>query len=361
MELAMTKSNNRKNEHVSLAQKFYREKESPLKDVQLVHHSLPQTDLDQVDLAVSFAGLNFKAPFFINAMTGGSQWSQTINEKLAIIARESQLAMATGSVSAALKDPSLAPSYQVVRQVNPHNIILANLGANHGLENAKRAVDLLQADALQVHLNAPQEIVMPEGDRTFSQWLDNIQAICSGLDLPVIVKEVGFGMSKETVQTLEEAGVTYIDVSGSGGTNFAQIENYRRKENKLDDFEGIGQTTAISLLEAMEARQKSQIIASGGIRTPLDIVKSLALGADLVGISNQILHLAIKDVNKAIETIDQWKEELKKWYTILGAKKSADLQVKTDLVITGQTAAWCQARQIDLTPYAKRRAKSQTR
>lgn len=350
----MAKQNNRKNEHVSLSEKFYPDKVSPMSDIHFVHHSLPQTKVSDVDLSVEVGDLHFDYPFFINAMTGGSDWTKSVNEKLAIIARETNLAMATGSVSAMIKDPSLAESYTIVRERHPDGLIMANLGAGHGLENAKKAVDTLGANALQIHVNAPQEIVMPEGDRDFNHWISNIEEVVTGLDVPVIIKEVGFGMSKETIQLLESLGVKYIDISGAGGTNFAQIENYRRKDFKLDDLELIGQSTAISILEANEVRKQSHLIASGGIRKPIDIVKSLALGAEVVGLSSQFLHMALDDVDQAIETVENWKDELIKFYTILGAKKTSDLAKVTDLVITGETAQWCQARNINIQKYASR-------
>lgn len=349
----MPKTNNRKNEHVSLSEKFYAHGDSSFKDIAFVHHSFPQTDVKDVDLSVTLNNLHFSSPFFINAMSGGSVWTGKVNEKLAIIARETGLAMATGSVSAALKDPSQADSFKIVRQTNPKGLIFANLGAGHGLENAKRAVDLLEADALQIHLNAPQEIVMPEGDREFSDWIQNIQEIADGLSVPLIVKEVGFGMSRETVAVLESIGVRLIDISGRGGTNFAQIENYRRKNFKLDDFEEWGQSTVVSLLEAQEAATKAAIIASGGIRRPMEIVKSLALGASINGLSSQIMHMALDNVDETILTINHWKEEIKRIMTLLGAKTIGDLR-QTDLIISGASAQWCDARKIDTSHYAFR-------
>lgn len=349
----MPKTNNRKNEHVSLSEKFYADGDSSFKDVSFVHHSFPQCDVKDVSLNVSLEGLQFTSPFFINAMSGGSAWTGKVNEKLAVIARETGLAMATGSVSAALKDPSQADTFRIVRQTNPNGLVFANLGAGHGLENAKRVVDLLDADALQIHLNAPQEIVMPEGDREFSNWIENVQSIVDGLEKPVIVKEVGFGMSRETVKLLESIGVTLIDISGKGGTNFAQIENYRRKDFKLDDFEAWGQSTVVSLLEAQESVNKASIIASGGIRRPMEIVKALALGASVSGLSSQIMHMALDDVDEAIATLLNWKEEIRRIMTLLGAASVEDLR-KTDLIIGGQSAEWCEARDIDKRTYAFR-------
>lgn len=348
------KKTNRKNEHVSLAEKFYPKTDNPFNDIQFIHHSLPNVNVDDIDLSTTINKLTFSAPFFINAMTGGSDWTGRVNEKLAIIARETGLAMATGSVSSALKEPDTAQSYKIVRKTNPNGLIFANIGAGHGIENAKKAVDLLSADALQIHLNAPQEIVMPEGDRQFSHWINNIQSIVDNLSVPVIVKEVGFGMSRETVEILQSIGVQVIDISGVGGTNFAQIENYRRKDYKLDDLESWGQSTPVSLIEASSVLETStHLIASGGIRTPLDITKSIALGAHLVGISGEILHLLLDDVDLAIQTIQQWKDTLAKIYTILGSQTLSDVQ-HTQLMITGDTAQWCQTRKIDIQHYASR-------
>ena len=349
----MSKQINRKNEHVSLSENFYKDGDSSFKDVHFVHHSFPQMDVADVDLTTDLGDLHFSLPFFINAMTGGSDWTGKLNQKLAIVAHETGLAMATGSISAGLKNPEVEESYKIVRKENPEGLVFANLGAGHGVENAKKAIDLVEADALQIHVNAPQELVMPEGDREFSNWLENIQEIVETIDVPLIVKEVGFGMSRETVTQLQEIGVKYIDISGQGGTNFAQIENFRRREMKLDGLESWGQSTAVSLLEAMEVRENSYIISSGGVRTAQDIVKSLALGASLVGISSQFMHMVLKDVDLAIEQVAQWKLELERSITLLHAPHVSALQ-NTDVIITGETAEWAALRDINLKHYAKR-------
>ena len=349
----MSKLNNRKNEHVSLSEKFYADAQSSFSDAHFVHHSFPQMDVKDVDLSVNLDGLHHSVPFFINAMSGGSAWTGKVNEKLALIAREANLAIATGSVSAAIKDPSVLDSFKIVRQTNPDGLVFANLGAGHGLENAKRVVDILEADAMQIHVNAPQEVVMPEGDREFSNWIENIQSIVEGLSVPVIVKEVGFGMSRETITLLESLGVKTIDISGKGGTNFAQIENFRRKDHKLDDLEDWGQSTLVSLLEAQEVVKSASIIASGGIRKPIEMVKALALGASLTGLSSQFMHMALDNVDKTIETVEAWKMELKRTFTLLGARSVSDLK-QTDLIVSGEAAHWCYARQIDIKKYASR-------
>lgn len=352
----MSKQVNRKNEHVSLSENFYKHGDSSFKDVHFMHHSFPGMDVADVDLSVDLGELQFSVPFFINAMSGGSEWTGKLNRKLAIVARETGLAIATGSISAGLKMSEVQDSYTVMREENPDGLIFANLGAGHGAENAKRAVDLIDADAMQIHVNAPQEVVMPEGDREFSNWIENIQEIVETLDVPLIVKEVGFGMSRETIKLLQDVGVKYIDISGKGGTNFAQIENFRRRDLKLDGLESWGQTTSVSLLEAMEVQKDSHIIASGGVRTAQDILKALALGAGLVGVSSQFMHLVLKDTDLAIEQVEQWKLELERAMTLLGAKKVTDLH-KTDVIITGETAEWANLRGIDLKEYAMRSMK----
>ncbi|RIL82690.1 type 2 isopentenyl-diphosphate Delta-isomerase, partial [Staphylococcus equorum] len=159
--------------------------------------------------------------------------------------------------------------------------LFSNVGAHVPLEFAKRAVDFLQTDALQIHVNAPQELIMPEGNRIFSNWLSHIESIVNEIDVPIIVKEVGFGVSRETMLKLKSVGVTTIDVSGSGGTNFIHIENERRTLKDFSYMKGWGQTTAISLLESKGTGL--EVLASGGIRNPLDALKCMVLGAQAVG------------------------------------------------------------------------------
>ena len=350
---------NRKDQHVSLANQQYHAASHPdFAETRFVHHSLPESCLQDRQLATSVLGLDFQLPFFINAMTGGSQRTGAINQRLGILARETGLAIASGSVSAALSDPSLSETFTILRKENPNGLIFANLGAHHGLENARRAVELLEADALQIHVNVPQELAMPEGDRDFAGWLRNIEDIVAHLSVPVIVKEVGFGMSRETIQQLAAIGVQAVDVSGRGGTDFALIENSRRSPAEryvaLNEW---GQSTPISMIEAMEVvdNHRPQIIASGGIKNAMDITKSLALGADLVGISSHMLQLVKDDqhMEQAIATVHHLKEELVVLMTALRARTIADLR-QTDLVLAPAVAHWCQMRGIDASKYANR-------
>ena len=280
----------RKNEHVEIAMAQSDAPQSDFDRVRFVHHSIPSINVDEVDLTSRTTGFDMTYPIYINAMTGGSEWTKQINEKLAVVARETGLAMAVGSTHAALRNPKMAESFSIARQTNPEGIIFSNVGADVPVDKAVEAVSLLDAQALQIHVNAPQELVMPEGNREFSTWLDNVAAIVQRVDVPVIIKEVGFGMSKELYKDLIDVGVTYVDVSGKGGTNFVTIENERRSNKDMDYLANWGQSTVESLLESSAYQDSLNVFASGGVRTPLDVVKSLALGAKAVGMSRPFLN-----------------------------------------------------------------------
>lgn len=348
---------NRKDEHVTLAKTFYQEQANDFDEVHLIHHSLGDVDVAAVDLSAQVGLLQLKVPFYINAMTGGSEKTGEINHALAIVARETGLMMATGSVSAALKDAALWSTFQVIREENKNGLLLANISPDASVEDAQRAVDKLQADGLQIHLNLPQELVMPEGSRSFSDWTANIQKIIAKLKVPVIVKEVGFGMSRETIQQLLNLGVRYIDVSGRGGTSFTKIENARREKKELAYLTDWGQSTVISLLEANEAElpPNAALLASGGVRNAYDIFKALCLGANAVGISGRILNSLLTDgIDATIALIIQWQAELRLLYTLVGARTTKELTSK-QLIITGKPKSWCEARNIDVTKYSMRK------
>lgn len=351
----MTIDSNRKDEHVELAEAQYKVgSQSDFQKIRFVHHSLPQISTDQVSLQATLLGHPMEQPFYINGMTGGSEKTKVINQKLAEVAKECGLAMASGSLSAALKNPEVEDSFRIIRKVNPNGFVMANIGAHHSWENARRAVDILEADGLQIHINAPQELVMPEGDRDFSMWLKEIEKTVAQVGVPVLVKEVGFGMSRETIELLIQAGVTSIDVSGRGGTNFAAIENARRTTFSYDDLESWGQSTVVSLLEAAAYSEQVHILASGGIKSPFDIIKALSLGAEAVGLSGQFLHMVLEDgTEKTAEAVQQWKEKMTSIMTLLGVKKIADLQ-KTDLIFQHDIMDWCEMRGIEYRSYGRR-------
>lgn len=352
---------NRKDQHVGLAaQLFEPEPARDFAETRFVHQSLPQLKIDDVDISTQIAGIDCSVPFYINAMTGGSEKTQAINQLIGIMACITKIPVASGSVSAALKDPSVARSFTVLRSENPKGVLFANLGAHHDVENAKRAVDLLEANTLQLHLNAPQEIVMPEGDRDFTSWMRNIETIVREIEVPVIVKEVGFGMSRDTIKQLASIGVKTVDVSGAGGTDFVAIENDRRVIDDYTFLTGWGQTTVISLMEAMSVSDdiRPQILASGGVKSALDIVKSLSLGADAVGMSNYFLK-KFQDrmhMDNTLGELQSFKDYIREVMTILGARNIAELRQK-DIVVGPAVQNWCDARGIEWKHYANRTLK----
>lgn len=343
-----TNQANRKDDHVTHALAQYTTQlTDDFTQTRFVHHSFPEIDAADISLQSTLATLPVETPFFINAMTGGSKQTKRINEQLAIIAKETNLAMATGSNSILLKDADTLDSFKVARQVNPNGLLLANLGCHHNAQNAQKVVDLLEANAIQIHTNTAQEMVMPEGERTFTGWLKNIEEIVKTVNVPVIVKEVGFGMSKETIRQLANIGVTTIDISGRGGTNFAQIENARRQVPYalLNNW---GQTTLESLLEAKFAVNTHDLpvslIASGGIKNSHAISVCLALGADTVGLSGHLLHhLQQNGLEATITHIHHLTEELRVIMTLLGTPTIKALQ-RADIVLAPSLRHWCQER-----------------
>ncbi|AMB99819.1 type 2 isopentenyl-diphosphate Delta-isomerase [Aerococcus urinaehominis] len=353
----MSIQSQRKDDHVRHADSQYQTNPTDFAALDFVHQSIPRLNVADIDISTRLLGHELASPFYINAMTGGSEWTKQINRMFAELAHETGLAMAAGSLSIAIKDPSTADSFKVIRQANPDGFVLANLGANHNLENAKRAVDILEANALQIHLNTPQEVVMPEGDRDFRPYYDHIQEIVAGLDVPVLVKEVGFGMARETMETLADLGVQAIDVSGRGGTNFALIENARRSETfDMSYLANWGQSTLVSLLEAQDLMATGQvdIVSSGGIKNPLDMVKALALGAKATAMSGFFLHQVLNQpLADCIQTVRDYQDQLRLIMALVNAPDIASLS-QTDLVVTGYPAQWAQARGIDINRLANR-------
>lgn len=324
----------RKDEHISLAEKFYQTRtQSGFDRVRIIPCAVPELNLSDITINTSLAGLSIDFPFFIQAMTGGSEQAKQINQKLAMVAKKTGIPMAVGSESVALKNIELSDSFTVVRDTNPNGIIIGNVGADTSPENAQKAIDLIQANILQVHLNVIQELIMPEGDKNF-KWMDNIKNIINYVNVPVIVKSVGFGLSEKDINAIHnKTNSTFFDVGGFGGTNFAKIENFRRPNKDMDYLKDIGFDTVESLIFAQKTNiSELSLSATGGIRNPSDIFKSLALGADNVGIAGHFLHILIKnDENYLIELIENWKEQLKKIMLITGTVSIENLG--TDKII----------------------------
>ncbi|SEC55664.1 isopentenyl-diphosphate delta-isomerase [Paramicrobacterium humi] len=352
-------SGDRKDDHVRLAteQNRDRHRRNDFDDVRFVHHALGAADIEAVSLRTRVGAMDWPVPLYINGMTGGSDATAIVNRDLAVVARETGIPIASGSMSPVFKDRDTTGGFRVLREENPSGIVLANLSANATPEQAHEAVGILGADALQIHVNAVQELVMPEGDRSFTHWPENIASIAASLDVPVVVKEVGFGMSGETVAELARLGVGVVDVSGRGGTDFAAIENARRTGADFAVLSGWGQSAVGGLLDSRAAAEDARVtlLASGGVRTPLDVVRALALGASAVGVAGGFLRILRQDGRDAlIAEIRRWLEQITAITALLGQTSPAGLR-NTDVVITGEVREFCQARGIDITAYATRR------
>lgn len=329
----------RKDEHLAITEANIRKAGTPANftDLRIIHHGLPELAVADTDISVQLADFNLPVPFYIEAMTGGSLRTGQINAQLANVAKETNLAMAVGSQSITLKDPTSYASFEVVRKVNPDGFILANLGAGMNADDAKFAIDLIQANALEIHINAAQEIVMPEGDREF-YWLDNLAKIVATVDVPVIVKEVGFGISQTTLKKLAAIGVKYVNVGGRGGTNFAAIENQRNHAINYDFMLDWGQTTLESLIEGQLSSTDITLFATGGINNPLDILKSQIMGAKMTGIAGHFLHtlLTEKEVGLTNEILT-WQTQLHELYALVGAKNQTAL-TKIEYILSPELA-----------------------
>ncbi|ANB61252.1 isopentenyl-diphosphate delta-isomerase, type 2 [Anoxybacillus amylolyticus] len=330
------------------------ERANGLDDIAFVHQSLPNIGINDVQLHTTVGELSLSSPLFINAMTGGGgQETMTINEQLAEVAKTCGLAMAVGSQMAALKEESERQTFTIVRRVNENGIIFGNIGSEATVDQAKRAVEMIEANALQIHLNVVQELVMPEGDRDFTGALQRMERIVRDVGVPVIVKEVGFGISKETARKLADIGVQYIDVGGFGGTNFARVENERRND-RLMYFNEWGISTAASIVEVTQTVPTASVLASGGIRTSVDAVKALALGAVAVGVARPFLKTLVEQgIDALIDEITAWHADFTRMMTALGAKTVNDLQ-RVPLVIFGETHHWLTERGLQTKLYSQR-------
>nr|KXH77468.1 MAG: type 2 isopentenyl-diphosphate Delta-isomerase [Candidatus Thorarchaeota archaeon SMTZ1-83] len=266
--------------------------------VNFVHNALPEIDKDKIDLTTNFLGLRANAPIVIAAITGGHPRTYEINRKLAEAAEMLRIPIGVGSQRAAIEDPSLADTFRVVREKAPSVPVIANIGATH-VEAAPSAIEMIDADILAIHLNPLQEAVQPEGDCNSEGVLDNIAAIVDSVDVPVIVKETGAGMSGEVAESLEGIGVAGVDVGGVGGTSWSAVEYYRalREDDDLKaqlglDFWSWGIPTALSVIMVRDSTDL-EVIATGGIRTGLDVAKSIALGAMSAGVAHPLLRPAV--------------------------------------------------------------------
>lgn len=306
--------------------------------------ALPEIDLAEVSSATTFLGRALGSPLLISSMTGGAAGLGAINRRLAEAAQACRIAMGVGSQRAAIESADLADSFRI-RDLAPDVPLLANLGAvqlnyGYGLDQCRRAVDMIEADALILHLNALQEAVQPGGDTRWRGLLGRIGAVARALPVPLIIKEVGWGISADDALRLAEAGVAAIDVAGAGGTSWSEVEKHRaeseRQRRVAGAFVGWGIPTADSLRGVAAAAPGLTLIASGGLRDGLDVAKVLALGASLAGLAGPFLRAADRSTEAVVEEIGVLDETLRVAMFAIGACDLAALRGTERLIELGR-------------------------
>ena len=300
-----------------------------------VHEALPELDLEAVDTTINLFGKKLNAPILISSMTGGTEESITINQRLAEAAQLIGVAMGVGSQRAAIENPDLARTFSVVRKVAPDILLFANLGAvqlNYGfsIDHCRRAMDMIEADALILHLNPLQEAVQAGGDTNFAGLAKKIEKVCNKIKEPVIIKEVGWGISEKTAKILNNCGVAAIDVAGAGGTSWSQVEMHRAPDEFTRQlaatFVAWGIPTAESILNVKRAAPDLTVFASGGLKDGLDISKCIALGALLGGMAGQFLKAATESAEKTVELMKMTHRQIQVTMFVAGVSEIGKLQ-----------------------------------
>ncbi len=328
-------TNRRKVEHIAIIngdrgvdrRKFY------FDDIRLRHRALPETDLGAVDTSVEFMGKRLSCPLLISSMTGGDHaLVRRINRNLAAAAERCGVAMGVGSQRVMFTNPKARGSF-ALRDAAPTALLFANLGAvqlneGFGLAECRAAVEALGADGLYLHLNPLQEAVQPEGDTRFAGLAKRIGAIARGLPAPVILKEVGAGLSREDVELLIPRGIRHFDVAGAGGTSWSRIEHHRQAGGRRNElgllFQDWGLPTPRALWELRDLRPRVTLIASGGLRSGLDMAKALVLGASLCGLAAPFLKPAQESAGAVVAVIQRLQRELRTALFLLGIRRAAD-------------------------------------
>lgn len=333
-------------------------------EIYLVHKALPEIERNKIDLSATVFNHGFSAPLIVSSMTGGFHKATEINAAIARAVEKLGLGMGVGSQRAAIEDQELEQTFTVAREEAPHAFLMANLGGpqlvkEYSVREAQKAVEMLQADALAIHLNPLQETVQPEGETRSAGLLAKLGEIVQELGVPVIVKETGAGISAEDAEKLEAVGVAGIDIAGAGGTSWAAVEFYRAKRQGDEFHQKLGEAfwdwgipTAISLIETTQ-RVHIPVIASGGIRSGIDAAKALALGASLMGMAHPILDPAVHGAEEVEKKLRLVIEELRNAMFLVGADSIPKLK-KVPVVMTGKTADWLVMRGFEPHLYARR-------
>ena len=305
-----------------------------LENFRFIHQALPEVDASSIDLSVALFGKTLSAPLLLSPMTGGIKQAQRINRNLARAAQKLGIAMGVGSQRAAIDNPDVADTFQI-RGIAPDILLFANLGAvqlnyGYGIKECRQVVEMIEADALMLHLNPLQEALQPEGQTNFSGLLRKIERICQRLPVPVVIKEVGWGISETVAHKLVDIGVAGLDVAGAGGTSWGEVERHRARSDNhsrmAKNFASWGIPTVESIQMVRRAAPDITLIASGGLRTGIDVAKAIALGADAAGIAAPLLRAANISAESVIESVNEIIEVLRTTMFCIGAANIAKLK-----------------------------------
>jgi isopentenyl-diphosphate delta-isomerase len=363
MDLNKIPITNRKDEHILLASQERVESNETtwLEHVTFVHNTLPELNLDDITFSGEFLGKSISAPLFVGAMTGGTELTKKINVSLAKAAQKYKIPMMVGSQRVILRHPETKSSFSAVREAAPDvpvigNIGIAQIATSENLDYVQEIIDNIDADALAIHLNVIQEVIQPEGDKIFAGALENIEKLKNQIEVPIIIKETGCGISKEIAQQLFDIGINIIDVSGIGGTSWVAVEYYRAKKYGEDIKKELGKMfwdwgipTAASILEVRSAVNKPSsihIIGSGGIRSGIDIAKALRLGADFTAMARPLLMVALEGQASIEKFIEQTLRELRITMLLTGSKNIEELK-SAPVVISSSLKEWIEQRKIE--------------
>lgn len=317
----VTPTSHRKSDHIriNLEEDVETSVVTGLAQIRFVHEAVPELDYNDIKSSTSFLGKQLDSPLLISSMTGGTSDAGRINQRLAAAAQSQRIALGVGSMRAVIEDPNLASSFDI-RKTAPDILLFANLGAvqlNYGydIDECRRAVEMIGADALILHFNPLQEALQPEGDTNFAGLLKRIETLSKKMEVPLIAKEVGWGISGESAQKLINAGIQVIDVAGAGGTSWSQVEMHRattpEDATTASVFRDWGIPTATAIQEVRNTLPEVPLIASGGIRNGVEIAKCIALGADIVGMAGPFLKAATEDADHVERIIVRVTKEIR--------------------------------------------------
>ncbi|WP_087974459.1 type 2 isopentenyl-diphosphate Delta-isomerase [Oceanobacillus rekensis] len=340
--------NQRKTEHIRLCLTGNVEgvnKSTGLEGINFIHNALPEINFADISLETSFLDKKLKAPFLVSSMTGGSELATTINQNLALAAEERGWALAIGSTRAFLESDKHKESF-LIRNQAPTAPLIVNIGAvqfnyGYGPEECQRIIEKTGADSIVLHLNSLQEAVQDGGDLNFENLLPKIEKVCKTLDVPVGVKEVGFGIDGKVAEKLYNAGIAYIDVAGAGGTSWSQVEKLRSrdplKKAAAEAFNNWGNPTKDCIVSVRSKLPEVPLVASGGMKTGVDAAKAITIGADIIGYARQLLKSATESEDSVVQMMEQIELEMKMAMFGIGVKNLEELRSTNRVSVMGQS------------------------